>query len=114
MSKAHDLVPADALAKLLENGANRDQDHPPVVKLFTPDGGATWLLSEIDPEDPDIAYGLCDLGQGFPELGPVSLTELRAARGPLGLRIERDLWFKGDKPMSHYADAARAKGRIEA
>ncbi|MBO9443919.1 DUF2958 domain-containing protein [Phaeobacter italicus] len=34
-------------------------DHHPVVKLFTPDGGATWLLSETDPEDADIAFGLC-------------------------------------------------------
>ena len=35
----HDLIPAEALAKLLENGRHRDQDHAPVVKLFTPDGG---------------------------------------------------------------------------
>ena len=35
-------------------------DPPPVVKLFTPDAGATWLLSEIDPADPTIAFGLCD------------------------------------------------------
>ena len=31
----------------------------PVVKLFCPRGAATWLLSEIDPEDEDIAFGLC-------------------------------------------------------
>ena len=36
-------------------------DPRPVVKLFTPDAGATWLLTEIDPEAPDIATGLCDL-----------------------------------------------------
>jgi len=23
-------------------------DHRPVVKLFTPDAGATWLLTELD------------------------------------------------------------------
>ena len=39
---------------------------------FTPDAGATWLLTEIDPDDHDHAFGLCDLGQGFPELGYVS------------------------------------------
>jgi len=32
-----------------------DIDFYPVVKLFTPDGAATWLLSEIFPNDPDIA-----------------------------------------------------------
>ena len=43
-----------------------DFDPFPLVKLFTSDAGATWLLEAIDPQDPDSAYGLCDLGQGFP------------------------------------------------
>ena len=34
-------------------------DHQPVVKLFTPWGAATWLLSELDPDEPDHAFGLC-------------------------------------------------------
>lgn len=56
-------------------------DHKPVVKLFVPWGAGTWLLSEID-EDGDRAFGLCDLGFGEPELGYVSLSELRSIRGP--------------------------------
>jgi hypothetical protein len=40
-----------------------------VVKLFTPDAGATWLLSEVDPDDVHRAFGLCDLGMDGPELG---------------------------------------------
>jgi hypothetical protein len=55
-------------------------DFPPVVKLFTPDAGATWLLSEVYPDDPDIAFGLYDLGAGFPELGDVSIAEIEAGR----------------------------------
>jgi hypothetical protein len=92
--------------QLLANGRTRDQDHPPVVKLFTPDANCTWLLSEIDPEEPDIAFGLCDLGFGFPELGCVSLAELRSLRGNMGLPVERDLSFTADHPMSVYAEAA--------
>jgi hypothetical protein len=99
-------------AKIAKDG--RTEDFRPVVKLFCPWGGATWLLSEIDPDDPDIAFGLCDLGMGSPEMGSVSLMELRALRGPFGLRIERDMWFKADKPLTAYADAARAAGRIVA
>ena len=42
---------------LLANGReslqNSDFDPAPVVKLFTPDAGATWLLTEIDPDDHD-------------------------------------------------------------
>jgi hypothetical protein len=103
--------------KLIANGkasAIKEQDHFPVVKLFTPDGGATWLLSEIRADDPDTAFGLCDLGMGSPELGYVSLSEMQGVRGKLGLPIERDLWFKADKPLTAYASEASAAGRIKA
>lgn len=117
-------LPKEILDQLLSNGrANRDAngllredtiDHKPVVKLFTPDGAATWLLTEVDPEDPDEAFGLCDLGMGHPELGNVSLSELAAARGHLGLPIERDLYFVATKTLSEYAKEAAEKGRIAA
>lgn len=99
------------LQQLLENGSpeQRDKDHIPVVKLFTPDANCTWLLTEIDPEQPDLAFGLCDLGMGFPELGYVCLDELAEVKGQLGLPIERDLFFTGKYPISVYADAARYK-----
>jgi len=45
-----------------------DADFIPVVKLFTPDAGCTWLLTELDPDDSDIAFGLCDLGAAVPSL----------------------------------------------
>ena len=90
-------------------------DFLPVVKLFTPDAGCTWLLTEIDPEDPDIAFGLCDLGMGCPELGSVSLSELESVRGRLGLPIERDLHFTPTKTLSalrRSSAAARTYGGI--
>lgn len=102
--------------QLLVNGQqsldNDDFDPRPVVKLFTPDAGATWLLTEIDPNDHDHAFGLCDLGQGFPELGYVSLAELQSVRGPLGLPVERDLHFAATQPISAYACEARLAERI--
>ena len=83
----------------------------PVVKLFVCVGGnATWLLSELDPET-NIAYGLCDLGLGFPELGYVSLTELEET---LGWRLERDRHWTPTKTLSDYAHEARAKGMVVA
>ena len=48
-------------------------DFLPFVKLFTPAGACTWLLTELDPNEPDRAFALCDLSLGFPELGWVSL-----------------------------------------
>jgi len=88
-----------------------EDDHRPVVKLFNPAGAATWLLTEIEG---DIAFGLCDLGMGSPELGSVSIAELEAVQGPLGIGIERDMYFTADKTISQYAEAARASGCIAA
>lgn len=112
------LITEEQRAQLLANGRqsieNPDFDLCPVVKLFTPDAGATWLLTEVDPDDQSRAFGLCDLGHGFPELGWVSLEELDRLRGTWGLRIERDLHFIADKRLSVYAREARLAGRIVA
>ncbi len=98
-----------------ENTDGRTHDFWPVVKLFNPCGAATWLLTELDPEEPDIAFGLNDLGFGCPELGSVRLSELESVKllgGALG--IERDIHFKATKSLSAYADEARTLGRIKA
>ena len=117
------LLTNEQHARLLANGratqeaqkaGRREPDHWPVVKLFTPDAGATWLLTELDPDEPEIAFGLCDLGLGFPELGSVSLLELAQVRGKLGLPVERDEWFEADKPLSAYTEEASSAGRIVA
>jgi hypothetical protein len=89
-------------------------DFKPVAKLFDPCGAATWLIPELDPEDDDLAFGLCDLGTGFPELGSVRISELESHKGPLGIGIERDVHFEGDMTLSAYASEARARGSINA
>ena len=108
------LLTKQQYEKLVKNGLpeNRDQDHPPVVKLFLPGTGCTWLLSEIECEENLIAFGLCDLGMGFPELGSVDINELISIRNCFGLTVERDVSFEGKYPLSKYADAARAAQRI--
>ena len=108
--------------QLLENGRRqrqaraRGQDHfidfEPVVRLFTPSDDAVWLLTELSPRDPNIAFGLCDLGVGWPEIGHVSLTDLEELRGPFGLPVERDPHFQAKKTLSAYAKEAYAEGRI--
>ncbi len=110
------LITDEQRVLLLANGRetlqNPDFDPAPVVKLFTPDAGATWLLTEIDPDDHDHAFGLCDLGLGAPELGWVSLREMATVRGRLGLPVERDLHFRAEKRLSAYTREARLAGRI--
>jgi hypothetical protein len=112
--KANELLTVEDRVRLLVNALADDRDAAPVLKIFAPDGAATWLISEVDPDDPDRLFGLCDLGQGFPELGWVSLAELSSVRGRLGLPVERDLYFVADRPLSAYAEEARKQGRIVA
>ena len=105
---------ANGRQQALVRGTGRETDFFPVVKLFTPDGAATWLLTELYPDAPHIAFGLCDLGFGFPEPGDVSLAEIGALRGILGLPVERDLHFTATKPLSAYAKEAYRSGHIQA
>ena len=105
------LLTSELRDRLLANGRERDADHVPVVKFFNPVGAATWLASELD-EDGDTLFGLADLGFGYPELGSFGLSELTSLRLPFGMGIERDILFEGTFPLSVYAEAARAAGRI--
>lgn len=123
LGSAAALMTAEQRVRMLKNGRENaeriDEDGDahafwPVVKLFCPWGAATWLLSELDPDEPDIAFGLCDLGMGSPELGSVRLSEIAAIRGPGGLTIERDQHFTPTKSLTAYAAEARLAGRIVA
>jgi hypothetical protein len=110
------LLTQEHIQKLIENGkkyfSDENFDPMPVVKLFTPDAQCTWLLTDIDPDNHDIANGLCDLGMGSPELGSVAISELIKIRGKLNLSIERDKGFVANKPISKYAELAYKAGRI--
>lgn len=105
------LIDAATRELLLANGREPDRDHYPVLKLFNPLGPATWLICELDA-DGDTLFGLCDLGVGEPELGYVSLDELKEVSGGLAIGLERDRSFRGEHPISAYARVARAAGRI--
>ena len=107
-----ELLTPELRQQLIANGRNPDRDHPPACKFFNPAGAGTWLVAELDPDDPSVGFGLADLGFGCPELGSFSMDELQSFQGPFGLGIERDLWFEGRWPISVYAAAARRAGRI--
>ena len=107
------FVPTHLWERLVANSkAPGGTDHVPVVKFFDPAGAATWLLTEVSPDDSDQLFGLCDLGMGFPELGYVSLSELKSIKNRLGIPLERDLFFAARFPLSVYAEAARRAEHI--
>lgn len=86
-------------------------DPEPVVKVFTPDAGATWLIAAASP-DGRLAFGVADLGQGFVEVGDVDLHELATVRGRLGLPVEIDRWFRADRSLWTYQRQGAASGRL--
>jgi hypothetical protein len=69
------------------------------VKFFTPDSNWTWWATEGSPikdqNGNEIDFQFFGLVHGhFKELGYFNLSELESARGPMGLPIERDLYFQ--------------------
>ena len=61
-----------------------------VAKYFTPDSSWTWYATEFEPGQ-KVFFGLV---KGLEtELGYFALGELESAKGPLGLPIERDLYW---------------------
>lgn len=115
------ILSTEAKTKLIENGNLRlkaqqagksEPDFMPVVRVFMPAGFASWLLTELDPECSDIAFGLCDLGHGFPELGSVSITEIEQVQKVQNLPIQQDEAFAAQYPLSVYARAAHRATKI--
>jgi hypothetical protein len=102
------LITESQFTKLLANGraardaarAGIDFDPKPVVKLFTPHSFARWLLTEIDPDYTQRAYGLCDPGDGRPYTGYVSLADLDDVHGKFKFTVAVDPNFVADKPLS--------------
>jgi len=95
------LLPFKIRERLPSLGGQDDKGSKAVTyaKWFTPDNSWTWYITEGSPvrnrdNDPVdyILFGLVD-GQ-CKELGYFRLSELESVNGPMGLPIERDLYWK--------------------
>ena len=83
--------------------ADKGNEAMVIVKFFTPDSSWTWYATEYDPAE-RVFFGLVD---GFEmELGYFSLDELESLLGPLGLAIERDIYFT-PSPLSSLMNQRR-------
>ncbi|SUO96749.1 DUF2958 domain-containing protein [Suttonella ornithocola] len=105
-----DLFTNDELNQLRENHRNcnkKGHDPFPVVSLRIFYNRCRWLLTEVRSDG--IAFGLCDMGVGSPELGYVDLNEVYQTTGKL-LYVDRK--FKAIAPLSVYAEAARKAQEI--
>lgn len=94
---AHDLIPPWLASIIPALEATKIEPDPLVhVKLFTPDAGWMWYITEYD-DAKRLAYGFVRCQN--PEMRYISLRELSALRGPKGLLIERDLFWQAT-PLS--------------
>ena len=82
---------------------SQEKVEDPIVhaKYFTPDSSWTWYAMEFDGKDTFFGY----VDGIYPELGYFSLSELESVKGPLGLKVERDLYWK-PRPLSEVRQEA--------
>lgn len=96
------LSPMKLLTKQLAEKLNKagSDGMVPICKLFTPWSDATWLITGIEG---GILYGFADLGMGCVEWGGIaSVEELEAIKGPLGMTIERDLYWQPKEGVNYF------------
>jgi hypothetical protein len=88
-----ELLP-DEIRKTLPPLYAQEHEKDPMVyvKFFHPMSHWTWYATEGSQEDEDFIFFGWVYGD-FPELGYFSLTELESVKDPIGLGIERDLYF---------------------
>lgn len=88
-----ELLPPELRHLLPPLYAQEKNDDPTVyIKFFTPDSNWTWYVTEGSADEEDFRFFGYVIGMEK-EWGYFLLSELSAARGPMGLEIERDLYF---------------------
>jgi len=93
------LITKELEARFAKVGRQDKKDPIAICKFFNPIGRGYWFATEYDPKD-KIFYGYVSIfGDWNDEWGDFSLTELEAQKLPMGMSIERDMYFK-ETPMS--------------
>ena len=94
------LMTTELEKRFSEVGSQENEKDPVIVaKFFNPTGAGTWYATEYDPKDKMFFGYVSIFGDWNDEWGYFSLQELESYNGPLGIGIERDLYF-GEQKMS--------------
>ena len=80
---------AEKATKQYDKGS--DMEQMIVAKFFNPVGSWTWYLMNM-ADNGDYCWGIVD-GNAV-EMGSFSIKELEELQLPLGMKIERDLYFE--------------------
>ena|SRR5258707_27283 len=88
------LLTDELRARLPQLYAQENAADPMIhAKFFTPWTNWTWFVTEGSQEEDDFIFFGFVIGLER-EWGYFSLHELESVRGPGGLRIERDVYFR--------------------
>lgn len=89
------LLDEALIKRFAEVGCQAMEEDPIILaKFFNPTGAGTWYATEYDANRNDC-YGYASIfGDWNDEWGYFSLDELQSYTGPLGIGIERDLFWE--------------------
>lgn len=92
------LLTDELINRFAKVGRQEEIGDPLVIaKFFNPTGAGTWFATEYDPQSKNFFGYVSIFGDWNDEWGYFSLIELESLRGPFGLGIERDIYFKESK-----------------
>ena len=95
------LMTQELEKRFAQVGSQEDIKDPVIVaKFFNPAGAGTWYATEYNPKDRTFFGYVSIFGDWNDEWGYFSLTELESYVGPLGIGIERDLYWEETKASS--------------
>lgn len=90
--------------------AGKEFDPVPVCKLDAPWQMTSWYLTEQDPDNPDIVFGLeVDRLRQVAAFNEFSISDFRTYGGPAGERVERDYSAELRKTVGTLFEEAEAE-----
>ena len=95
------LMTKELEKRFAEVGSQANVKDPVIIsKFFNPQGSGTWYATEYDPKTQTFFGYVSIFSDWNDEWGYFSLAELESYKGPLGLGIERDLYWTEAKSSS--------------
>lgn len=93
-------------------GDKEAKDIKVIMKLFNPMGAQTWYIYEKETED--IYWAFVNLGDPvMAECGRISMSEIMSIQLPLGLTIERDMYFEPfSKTLEEVQNIIKSGGHV--
>ncbi len=97
----------EQIKQLFANGLEHGADHVPVIFISVtgPEHVEEYLITETNPENPAMAYGLCQVNDDKPEIREQNLNELTSRVKEQGFKLNV-IPIEKTYPLSVYEKAA--------